>query len=48
MYVTLAVETPKNLNAKQKEILRQFEAETTGRSYEKNRSFWDKVKDIFN
>lgn len=48
MIVTLVVETPKNLNAKQKEILRQFEAETTGRSYEKNRTFWDKVKDVFN
>mgnify|MGYP000058271656 CR=1 len=30
------------------DILKQFEAETTGRSYEKNRSFWDKVKDLFN
>lgn len=48
MLVTLLVEIPKNLNAKQKDILKQFEAETTGRSYEKNRSFWDKVKDLFN
>lgn len=47
LVVTLVVEIPKNLNTKQKDIIKHFDTETTGRSYEKNRSFWNKVKDIF-
>ncbi len=45
MYVKIVVEIPKNLNAKQKELLNQF-AETPA-SYEKSTGFWDKVKGMF-
>ena len=47
MFVRILVETPKNLSSRQKELLRQFDAESNGKSYEKNRTFWDKVKDSF-
>ncbi len=47
MFVRILVETPKNLTSRQKELLRQFDAESNGKSYEKNRTFWDKVKDSF-
>ena len=41
------VEVPKRLNEKQKSLLRQLEEETTGKEYEKQKSFLDKVKDLF-
>lgn len=44
-YVTVVVETPKNLSKEQKELLRKF-AETEGDDgYTKRKSFFDKVKD---
>lgn len=44
-YVTVVVETPKNLSKEQKDILRKF-AETEGEEgYAKRKSFFDKVKD---
>lgn len=48
-YVNVEVEVPKNLNASQKDILRQFEKAATGGSacYNKQKSFLEKVKDIF-
>ena len=47
LYVTVQVEVPKKLTDKQKEILRIFEESTTGREYEKKKSFLDKLKDAF-
>ena len=44
MYVTIVVETPRNLTAKQKELVRKLDSEMSGKSYERSRSFWDKVK----
>ncbi|MBR3906234.1 MAG: molecular chaperone DnaJ [Clostridia bacterium] len=44
----IRVEVPRKLNEKQKDLLREFEKETTGREYEKQKSFLDKMKDIFN
>jgi len=44
-YVTVNVEVPKNLSAKQKEILREFEDE---KNYKQKKSFKDKMKDLFN
>ena len=32
---------------KQKELLRQFEAESTGKEYEGRKSFMDRVKELF-
>ena len=46
-YVTVVVETPKNLSKEQKDLLRKF-AETEGEEgYTKRKSFFDKVKDNF-
>ena len=47
LYVTVMVEVPKKLTDKQKEILRIFEESTTGKEYEKKKSFLDRVKDAF-
>ncbi len=47
LYVTVMVEVPKKLTDKQKEILRIFEESTTGKEYEKKKSFLDKIKDAF-
>ncbi|MDO4562734.1 MAG: DnaJ C-terminal domain-containing protein, partial [Clostridia bacterium] len=44
-YVTIIVETPKNLNAKQREALEKFAAETNDRNYKQQRSFMDKLRD---
>ena len=46
--VTLKVKIPTDLSERQKELLRQFEEVTTGKEYEKQKSFLDKMKDIFN
>ncbi|MBQ8082510.1 MAG: molecular chaperone DnaJ [Clostridia bacterium] len=47
LLVHVKVEVPKRLNEKQKEILRQFESQTTGREYEGSKTFLDKVKSLF-
>lgn len=46
-YVRMAVEVPKNLSAKQKAILQEFEDAGEDRNYQKRRSFFDKLKDMF-
>ena len=43
MFVTFLVETPKHLSSKQKELLKQFDAECSGKVYEKSKSFWEKL-----
>ncbi len=43
-YVTVTVEVPKNLNAKQKELLREFDTDC---EYTKRNSFAEKMKKIF-
>jgi molecular chaperone DnaJ len=45
LYVKVHIEVPKRLNAKQKELLQEFE-EITGDS-EQRKSFFDKMKDVF-
>ena len=47
LILTVRVEVPKRLNEKQKDLLRQFEASTSGREYESRKSFTDKIKDLF-
>ncbi len=42
------VEIPKRMTDKQRELLRQFDENSTGREYEQRKSFFDKVKDLFN
>lgn len=46
-YITVNVETPKKLNEKQKQILRDFGASMGDEVYENRRSFFDKLKDAF-
>ncbi len=47
LYITAVVEIPKKLTKQQKELLRQFDETTTSSQYEKRKSFWDNLKDIF-
>ena len=42
-YVTVNVEVPRNLTAKQKEILRDFDEDN---NYKQKKSFYDKMKDF--
>ncbi len=46
-YVKVTVEVPKNLNSKQKELLRQFEEASTEKNYSKRKGFGDILKKIF-
>lgn len=46
-YVKVVIEVPKNLNNKQKELIREFDAATSDRNYQKRKGFKDKIKDIF-
>lgn len=48
LVVHVKVEVPKRMTEKQKELLRQFDAISTGREYEGSKSFLDKVKSLFN
>ncbi len=46
-YVKVEIETPKNLSARQKELLRQFEGITEEKNYRKRKGFIDTMKEIF-
>jgi molecular chaperone DnaJ len=46
-YVRVFVEVPKNLNEKQKNLLRQFGEAVGEQSYEKRKSFFEKFRDTF-
>ena len=46
--VRVTVEVPKNLNAKQKDILKEFEDATGDGNYQKRKGFFDKLRDAFN
>jgi len=43
----VTVEVPKNLSRNQKDILRQFDETTSDKQYQKRKSFFDKLKDMF-
>lgn len=45
-FVTVDVEVPKGLSAKQKELLKEFEALSEGKNYKKQKSFLDKMRDL--
>lgn len=47
-FVRVTVEIPKNLNSKQKEIIKQFDTSTNEKNYAQRRSFFDKLKKMFN
>ncbi len=46
-YVIINVEIPKDLTKKQKELLRAFDEATDDKNYNKKKSFFDKVKELF-
>ena len=46
-YVKVTIEVPRNLNSKQKDILKQFEAATTDKNYAKRKGFFDVIKKLF-
>jgi len=46
-YVTVEVETPKNLSQRQKELLREFDGTMEDKNYKKRKGFFDTMKDIF-
>lgn len=46
-YVKITVEIPKNLTEKQKELLRQLDADTSEKNYQKRKSFFSKFKEMF-
>ncbi|MBQ8973866.1 MAG: molecular chaperone DnaJ, partial [Clostridia bacterium] len=47
LYVSAAVEIPKKLTEKQKQLLREFDGTTNERQYEKKKTFFDRLKDAF-
>ena len=46
-YVQVTVEVPKNLSKRQKEILAEFEKDADDKNYQKRKSFFGKLKDLF-
>ncbi len=46
-YVQVTVEVPKNLNKRQKEILSELDLNTDDKNYQKRKSFFSKLRDLF-
>ncbi len=46
-YVKINVEIPRNLSKEQKEILKQFDSKSNDKNYKKRKTFFDKLKDMF-
>jgi DnaJ-class molecular chaperone len=46
-YVKIIVEVPKDLNREQKEKLTAFDGSLNDKNYKKRKSFFDKVKELF-
>ena len=46
-YVQVTVEVPKNLSKRQKEILEEMDQASDEKNYQKRRSFFGKLKDLF-
>ncbi len=46
-YVRVTVEVPKNLSQKQKQILKDFESVAEDKNYQKRKSFFEKIKGMF-
>ncbi|MGN1051678.1 MAG: molecular chaperone DnaJ [Acutalibacteraceae bacterium] len=46
-YVRMTVEIPKNLNQKQKTLMKEFGQSSSDKNYSKKKSFRDKMKDLF-
>lgn len=48
LYVTVRIDVPKKLTDEQKEHLKKFDSVMTGKEYEENKNFFERVKDKFN
>lgn len=46
-FVRVTIEVPKNLSQKQKELLREFDSNTSDKNYSRRRSFKDLIKKLF-
>lgn len=46
-FVQVTVEVPKNLSKKQKELLKELESASEDKNYQKQKSFFGKLKDMF-
>lgn len=46
-YVKVSIEVPKNLTNQQKEILKEFDSNTSDRNYQKRKGFFEKLKTMF-
>ncbi|MCQ2514944.1 MAG: molecular chaperone DnaJ [Ruminococcus sp.] len=47
-YVRVTIEVPKNLNSKQKELIKQLDSTTNDKNYAQRKNFFDKLKKMFN
>lgn len=47
LYVTAKVEVPRKLSDHQKELLRQFDGESTGNEYQEKKNFFERLRDAF-
>lgn len=47
-YCRVVVEIPKNLNGRQKDLIRKFDETTSEKNYAKRKSFFETLKDLFN
>jgi molecular chaperone DnaJ len=47
MYIQVEVETPKNLNARQRQLLEEFERESNRETSPHSSGFFTKVKEFF-
>jgi molecular chaperone DnaJ len=47
MYIQVAVETPRNLTKRQRELLEEFERQSSGQTHPDSDGFFAKVKDFF-
>ena len=46
-YVRITIEIPKNLSQKQKDLLQEFDSVADDKNYQKRKTFFDKIKDMF-
>ena len=46
-YVQVTVEVPRNLSKRQKELLNELESDSDDKNYQKRKSFFSKLKDLF-
>ena len=47
MYIQTVVETPRNLNRKQKDLLKQFEAASSAQTHPESAGFFARVKEFW-